>query len=101
MLGVRESTLKQTGAVSEETVIEMAKNVREEFKADYGLSTSGIAGPSGGTAEKPVGTVWVACDHKGGTVTKKLQLSNDRSINIHRTAIAALNILRNCILNKD
>lgn len=101
MLGVKESTLEQRGAVSEETVVEMAKNARGKFKADYSLSTSGIAGPSGGTAEKPVGTVWVACDYPGGTVTKKLQLSNDRNINIHRSAIAALDILRNCILNED
>src|SRR5690606_544387 len=99
MLAVKESTLGRTGAVSEDTVIEMAKNVRKEFKADFGLSTSGIAGPAGGTIEKPVGTVWVACDYEGGTVTKKLQLSNERDINIYQTAIAALNILRNCILN--
>jgi nicotinamide-nucleotide amidase len=101
MLGVKESTLEQMGAVSEQTVVEMAKNARVKFKADYCLSTSGIAGPSGGTLEKPVGTVWMACDYAGGTVTKKLQLSNDRDINIHRSAIAALDILRNCILNED
>lgn len=97
-LGVKMGTLETKGAVSEETVKEMARNVREKFNADFGLSTSGIAGPSGGTAEKPVGTVWIACDHKGGTVTKKLQLTDDRTINIHLTAVSGLNLLRGCIV---
>ncbi|MEX2593191.1 MAG: competence/damage-inducible protein A [Anditalea sp.] len=100
-LGVKKSTLETKGAVSEEAVKEMAKNVRKKFKADYGLSTSGIAGPSGGSEEKPVGTVWVACDHKRGTITKKLQLSNERGINIQLSAISALNLLRSCIMESE
>jgi len=58
-LGVRQDTLLSYGAVSEQTVIEMAAGVRAAFKTDIGLSISGIAGPSGGTPEKPVGTVWI------------------------------------------
>jgi len=99
-LGVKEETLSTTGAVSEETVREMAKNVRQKFDADFGLSVSGIAGPSGGSEEKPVGTVWLACDFEGGTVTKKLQLSNERGINIQYTAVYALDLLRKCIIDK-
>lgn len=97
-LEVSVSTLENAGAVSEETVKEMARNVRRKFGVDFGVSTSGIAGPSGGTADKPVGTIWLACDHQGETRTKKLQLSNDREVNIHLTAVAALDLLRRCIL---
>ncbi len=96
-LDVREETLATVGAVSEETVKEMAKNVRRRYRADFGLSTSGIAGPGGGSEEKPVGTVWVACDFDGGTVTRKLQLSHERDLNIRYTAVFALNLLRQCI----
>jgi nicotinamide-nucleotide amidase len=100
-LGVKMSTLESYGAVSEETVKEMAQNVRKKFVADFGLSISGIAGPSGGSEEKPVGMAWMACDHPEGTVTKRIQLSGERRINIHLSAIAALNLLRNCIVEKD
>jgi nicotinamide-nucleotide amidase len=95
-----EDTLVTNGAVSEATVREMARNVRQKFNADFGLSTSGIAGPSGGSEEKPVGTIWLACDFEGGTVTKKLQLSNDRELNIRYTAIYALDLLRKCVIDK-
>ena len=60
LLGVSMATLEAKGAVSEETVLEMAKGVRKELKADIGLSVSGIAGPDGGSDDKPVGTVWFA-----------------------------------------
>jgi PncC family amidohydrolase len=59
LLGVRRETLEQHGAVSQETVLEMAGGVRQAFGAEVGLSVSGIAGPSGGTPEKPIGTVWI------------------------------------------
>ncbi|WP_375583550.1 competence/damage-inducible protein A [Cyclobacterium xiamenense] len=100
VLGVSGEVLAREGAVSEATVIEMARQVREKFSASYGLSSSGIAGPGGGTAEKPVGLVWIACHDGSRYVTRKLQLTQDRTVNIHLTAIAALNLLRQTILKE-
>ncbi|EMS35003.1 Molybdopterin binding motif protein [Mariniradius saccharolyticus AK6] len=100
LLGVDASTLEEHGAVSEPTVIQMAEHVRDMFNADYGLASSGIAGPGGGWAEKPVGTVWIACATKTKTVTKKLQLTQDRMLNIQLTGVSVLNLLRICILGK-
>ncbi|WP_215222854.1 competence/damage-inducible protein A [Echinicola shivajiensis] len=97
LLGVKNSTLETHGAVSEETVIEMSEMVRKKFNADFGLASSGIAGPGGGSAEKPVGTVWIACASESGTVTKKLQLAHDRELNIQYSAIAVLSLLRKVI----
>ncbi|MBW3468627.1 competence/damage-inducible protein A [Arthrospiribacter ruber] len=94
LLKVDNETLSQKGAVSEETVIQMSENVRELFEADFGLASSGIAGPGGGWAEKPVGTVWIACASANRTITKKLQLTQDRILNIQLTAVAVLNMLR-------
>ena len=94
VLGVKEETLIDHGAVSEETVIEMANNVREKFNSDLGIATSGVAGPDGGTPEKPVGTVWIAIADGERTKARKLQLWKDRDVNIKATAIAALNLIR-------
>ncbi len=101
LLGVKRETLSSKGAVSEETVIEMAKGIKDKFNADYGLSSSGIAGPDGGSSEKPVGTVWIACANKDGVRTKLLKLTQDRALNIHLTAVYALNLLRRCILGES
>lgn len=101
LLEVQEETLETVGAVSEETVREMAVKVKAKFDADFGLASSGIAGPEGGTIEKPVGTVWLACAFEDKVVTKKLQLASDRMINIQISALSALNLLRNCILEKN
>ncbi|HEY8937841.1 MAG TPA: competence/damage-inducible protein A, partial [Cyclobacteriaceae bacterium] len=81
-LGVKPETLEQYGAVSEQTIIEMASLVRTRFNTDIGVATSGIAGPGGATPDKPVGTVWIAYSDKYQTVARKLQLSKDRLINI-------------------
>ena len=99
MLGVREETLAQFGAVSEEVVVEMAEGVRQRFNTDIAISVSGIAGPDGGTAEKPVGTVWIAVASKSGTITKRYLLGDHRGRNILRTSLAALNMLRIELLN--
>lgn len=100
LLGVQRPTLDQHGAVSEQTVIEMASMVRQKYDADFGLASSGIAGPGGGTHEKPVGLVWIACSSIDGCFTRKLQLGQDRMVNIQLTATAALNLLRQTILKK-
>ncbi len=93
-LGVRPEVLEQYGAVSEPTIIEMANIVRAKFNTDVGVATSGIAGPGGATPEKPVGLVWIAYSDKHHTVTKKLQLSTDRLLNIKAASIAVLNLIR-------
>lgn len=93
-LEVNSKTLELFGAVSEETISEMAIGVRRRFNTDIGIATSGIAGPDGGTPDKPVGTVWIAYSDGNTTVTKKLQLSRDRILNIRYASMAALNLLR-------
>ncbi|MBR5289195.1 MAG: nicotinamide-nucleotide amidohydrolase family protein [Clostridia bacterium] len=76
--GVKEETLAAHGAVSEETAREMSEGLRAKSGADIALATTGIAGPGGGTAEKPVGLVYVACASKHGTQIRKLNLSGSR-----------------------
>lgn len=98
VLGVLPDTLNEFGAVSENTVIEMAQQVRKKFSSSYGVASSGIAGPGGGSAEKPVGTVWIACATEDGVFTKLLRLTEERMLNIRLTGIGALNLLRQCIL---
>ena len=93
-LGVKPETLEKYGAVSEPTISEMANVVRARFNTDIGVATSGIAGPGGATPDKPVGTVWIAYSDKHQTVTKKLQLSKDRMINIRMASVAVLNLIR-------
>jgi nicotinamide-nucleotide amidase len=99
VLGVNSATLAQHGAVSEETVREMATGVKKLFGADYGLASSGIAGPDGGSLDKPVGTVWIACAGPEGVEARKLQLTQDRMLNIQLTGVAVLNLLRTCFLS--
>jgi nicotinamide-nucleotide amidase len=93
-LGVKPEILEKYGAVSEPTIIEMANIVRAKFSTDIGVATSGIAGPGGATPDKPVGTVWIAYSDKHQTVTKKLQLTKDRMLNIKLASAAVLNLIR-------
>ena len=79
LLGVKSKTLQSFGAVSEQTALEMARGVRTELCADIGISTTGIAGPGGGTPEKPVGTVYVGISTSDGDFVKKLSLSSMKS----------------------
>jgi nicotinamide-nucleotide amidase len=98
ILGVKQETLEKFGAVSEETATEMVQGALLNFKSDYALAVTGIAGPDGGTPDKPVGTVWVAVA-SAKTVVKKLTFGNKRLQNIERTAIAALNMLNTLLHN--
>jgi len=93
-LGVKAETLQQYGAVSEQTVTEMAELVRKKFNTSVGVATSGVAGPGGATPEKPVGTIWIAFADGQNVITKKLQLSKDRLINIRMASVAVLNLIR-------
>jgi len=77
-LGVRTGTLAQFGAVSTQTAQEMADGIRTRFDSDIGLSTTGIAGPTGGTPEKPVGLVWIGISTKNGTHTIECHFDGDR-----------------------
>jgi nicotinamide-nucleotide amidase len=94
LLGVRPETLEKHGAVSREVVAEMAEGARKKLKTDFCLAVSGIAGPTGSTEEKPVGTVWIALAGPGGTETRLFHFGEHRGRNIRRSALAALNLLR-------
>jgi len=93
LLGVDEQDISQYGAVSEEVVRQMAIGVADKLSADYVIATSGIAGPDGGTDEKPVGTVWIAVGTKDSLVSRRFQFSLDRQLNIERTTQTALLML--------
>ncbi|RCH53589.1 competence/damage-inducible protein A [Mucilaginibacter hurinus] len=98
ILDVSAETLKQYGAVSEQTVTEMAAGALSKFNADYAIAVTGIAGPGGGTAEKPVGTVWIAVASAAKTTIKKFTFGGQRSQVIERVAINSL-IMLNTLLN--
>lgn len=93
LLGVSETTLEKHGAVSEETVLEMAKGAMKSMKTSCAIATSGIAGPGGGTPTKPVGTIWIAAASNDKIVTKKLQGDNGREKNTKNSIEKALSLL--------
>lgn len=99
ILKVSDITLAQQGAVSEETVTQMAKECLHLMQTDYAIAVSGIMGPEGGTEVKPVGTVWVAVASKKEIRTKLFQFRYDRERNISLTATNALNFLRMLIVD--
>jgi nicotinamide-nucleotide amidase len=97
-LGVQSATLKQHGAVSRETALEMAEGVRRQAEADIGLSVTGIAGPTGGTPDKPVGTVWIGLARDRGSDARLIRLAGDRERVILGASQAALHWLRTVLL---
>ena len=94
MLGVLESTLTQHGAVSKETVSEMLIGTLKKSGADYAIAISGVAGPTGGTEEKPVGTVYIGVADKGHQDIKRFQFGKNRILNKEMSAFTSLNLLR-------
>ena len=100
LLQVDDSLFTTVGSVSKEVVEQLAQNVIKKFNSDYAISISGIAGPTGGTPEKPVGTVWVAVANRERVITHKFQFGDNRKRNIIMTASAAINLLRKLILGE-
>lgn len=98
VLGVEQALLESLGAVSEEVVLQMVNGALKNLKTDYAVAVSGVMGPDGGTAEKPVGTVWIAVGDIRKAEAYKLSFRFDRMRNIQLTAVNALNLLRKFIL---
>lgn len=94
VLGVPSEMIERRGVVSQDVVESMAKGVRNLMDADYGVATTGIAGPSGGTDENPVGTVWIGVASVSGVVSKCFNFGKDRENIINRATIAAYEMLR-------
>ena len=99
ILGVEHKSISENGAVSQQVVEQMAANVLKKFDVDYSIATSGIAGPTGGSIEKPVGTVWIAVASKDKVVSQLYLMGNNRERTIERTSLTALMMLRKMILN--
>ena len=101
LLGVKPETLEKYGAVSEETVIEMVKGAMKSMNSDCAIATSGIAGPTGGTPGKPVGTIWIAAAKKEEIITIKLEGDEGREKNIANSTLNALKLLLNLCQNEE
>ena len=98
-LNVSEKTIDEYGAVSKETVVEMANGVLKLFKTDYAIAVSGIAGPNGGTKDKPIGTTWIAIGSKDDIQAFVFKFGTLRDINVRRASSTALHLLLNYIKN--
>jgi len=101
VLGVSQATLAEHGAVSEHVVLEMAEGVLALSQSDYAIAVSGVAGPGGGTPDKPVGTCWVAWGKKGALKTKCLFFPAERELFQQYIATAALDLIRRDLLSID
>ena len=97
LLHVSPLTLQKQGAVSRETVIEMVKGAMNTMNSDYAIATSGIAGPSGGTLEKPVGTIWIAVGNKENITAWKQEGDSGRAENTEKAIKNALFLLYNML----
>ena len=101
LLGVNPETLEKNGAVCEEVVIEMAKGAMKSMNSDCAVATSGIAGPSGGAPETPVGTVWIADTMKDKVMTMKASGDEGRNKNIENATLNALQMLQKLFQNQE
>ena len=101
ILDVSKDDIEKHGVVSREVVEQMAIGVKKKLKTDYSVATSGIAGPNGGTDQKPVGTMWVAVASPTEVVSKMFRFGDERSRNVERTVITALNLLRKQIIKEE
>ncbi|MEX0719408.1 MAG: competence/damage-inducible protein A [Balneolaceae bacterium] len=97
-LGVSKKMIEEKGAVSKEVAMQMAANVAERLKTDIGISATGIAGPGGGSEEKPVGTVWIGYYSKEEHFALKANISQNRILNKRRTMVISLDIIRRTLL---
>ena len=100
ILKVKAETLKEFGAVSEQTARQMSSNVRELFKTDIGVGVTGIAGPDGGSIEKPVGTVYISVSNSDKTFVKKFNFSGSRIEIKNQTCNAAMSMIKNFVGGK-
>ena len=101
LLHVSAETLERYGAVSQETVIEMVKGAMKALKTDCAVATSGIAGPGGGTADKPVGLVYIGCYLNGKTTVKECRFTGNRMENRLHTVETALEMLKERLLTEE
>jgi len=101
ILGVNHETLEIKGAVSEETITEMFDGLMRITTAEYGIATSGVMGPTGGTDDKPVGTVWIAYGSREKMIAKRLHFRFERMKNIELTAVNALLLLLQFIKSEE
>jgi len=99
ILGVDPDNIEKHGAVSREVVEQMAEGARKRFGADYSIATSGIAGPDGGSKEKPVGTTWIAVSSAVSTISERYMLGDHRGRNITKASLTGLNMLRKLVIN--
>lgn len=99
-LNVPKDLLLKKGAVSEEVVEILSEEIRKKYNTNYSIAISGIAGPTGGTDDKPVGTVWISARSKNKVVSKKFSFGNNRERNISQSALASFNLLRKLILEE-
>ncbi|MFP4620681.1 MAG: competence/damage-inducible protein A [Bacteroidales bacterium] len=101
MLGVSSETLNRHGAVSKKIVEEMAAGIMKLYHTDYAVAVSGIAGPTGGTPDKPVGLTWIAAANNERIVAQKYLFGSNRGVNIEKATNTGLNMLRKLILEKN
>ena len=101
LLGVDPETLETEGAVNEKTVIAMAKGAMKSLNSDCAIATSGIAGPTGGTSDNPVGTIWIAAIMKDKISTLKILGDEGREKNVINATLKALQLLQNLVQDKE